>query len=427
LQALLDWDYELLDDDERWLLASLAVFAGGFTVEAVEKVCAGDISHLDALEGLITKSLIRPDEEVLDEVRLTMMNTVRAYALSKLDERGDLDELMGRHAAHYRGVMEEAAPHLQGHHGDRYIRMLRRERHNLRAARLWYSNGDDAEGELRYLAALSPFLSLVGVLSEAQSFLETALSRRRDAPEELRAPVLVEAGSIALEQGEFKRATAFLEEGIDILRRARQPVALGDALRRLGNVSLDRGDFEKARRLYEESIGLHRGAGNEIGVALALNNLGVITIRTGDADAAAPLYEEAMGILRRHGVRRPMVSMLINLGEVSFERGRIEDADAYLREAFDVLRADGALWDVAYTLELMAPVCAAKGDARLGAVLFGAAEGLREAVGTPLPPSEQERYSRHVAIVREALGPGEFDAALTEGREMPPGDVLRLV
>ena len=155
LRATIDWSYELLSDGEQRLFRRLAVFAGGWTLEAADAVC-DDARHdvLEVLASLVDKSLVQTVERE-EQARFTMLETIREYALAHLDTCGEADDICSRHAAWALTLAETARPvvHTQDQH-DAWLRQLDQEFPNLRAALRWLGEACDAERALRLADAL---------------------------------------------------------------------------------------------------------------------------------------------------------------------------------------------------------------------------------------------------------------------------------
>ncbi|MEA2460068.1 MAG: hypothetical protein QOH90_245 [Actinomycetota bacterium] len=431
LRAALDWDYELLSPEEQKVFRRLAVFAGSFTIAAAEAVAGRDedeIDLLDNLDSLINKSLLLHVVPVQTDPRFHMLKTIREYALEKLVDDPDGEEILARHAQYYLARAETAVPGLRAPDQVYWLRVLERDHDNLRAALQWASSSPAAsEIELKICGALARFWEYRGYLSEGQRWLEGALSRAGNAPAELRARCLDGAGILARGQGEFKRAVQLLEECLQLRRELGDTAALATTLRNLGNAWFDRGDPERARSLNEESLELQRQVGNKSGIAAALNNLGVVAVHVHDWESAAPLYTEALQYFRELDDKQGIARGLMNLGEVRMETGDFEGAAKYLRESFILFQELSARWDIAYLLEEMAYVAHGSGRSADGARLYGAAEVHRERLGAPLSVLEKALYDSHVAEVRAALGPIDFEANWAAGRSLDAQEAFEVL
>jgi non-specific serine/threonine protein kinase len=422
LRALLDWDYDLLNDNERIAFRRLSVFAGGFTLPAAEATMFGnekqEFDILDILEALLRKSLVREHPPLLDESRFGMLNMLREYARSRLDESGETSLVKKRHAEYFLALAERGSPRLREADQVEWLEIFEREHDNLRGVLTWAADNDESEIELRLAGALSKFWEFHAHLTEGQRWLEGALSRGAEAPPELRALCLDGAGVLARSQGEVKRASALLEESVALRRQLGDNRALAQSLRHLGSLTFDRGDLEATKRYYEESAVLFKKERDEAGYAGTINNLGVLATVHERWNAAATLYEEALDFFRGYGDKQGIARALMNLGEVRMMQNKLEEAEEMLKESFVLFQEIGSQWDIAYVLEGLAHIKTSGGSPRDAALLLGAADALRDTLGAPRPPNEVEPYEKHVARARAAMDEVAFKSMWDEGREM---------
>ncbi len=195
IRATIDWSYDLLEPEDQRLFMRLAVFAGGCTLEAVERVCGDDLDVVDGLASLTDSGLTRV--EGTDEApRFAMLETIREHAAERLEESGEVEELRRRHADYFLGLAEEAEPDLRGSPGD-WLDRLEREHDNFRAALDRLEASGDSETALRLAAALWRFWYLRGHLAEGRRRLESAL-RADERPTAARGKALNGAASLAV-------------------------------------------------------------------------------------------------------------------------------------------------------------------------------------------------------------------------------------
>jgi non-specific serine/threonine protein kinase len=345
-----------------------------------------------------------------------MLNSIRDYATEKLIEAGEESALRDRHAGYYLELASTANARLREADQKKWLDTLEAEHGNLRVALKWLTDSDQPELEMQLAGNLGRFWEFRGYLTEGQQRLEGALSRATTAPPELRALCLDGAGMLARSQGELKRASALIEECIALRRELGDMAALAMSLKNLGAISADRGDLTRTRQLYEEALALFQQAGDPFGVAVVQNNLGVLHTYEEDWDRGGEYYEESLAFFRKHGDTQGIARGLMNLGEVRMMQGRLEEAEEMLKESFVLFEEIGSRWDIAYVLEGMAHVLARR-DRPVDAVkLYGAAESLREVLGSPLPPNEIGTYEKHVARARDVIEASVFEAAWQEGR-----------
>jgi len=460
LRALLDWSYELLDEAERQFFARLSVFAGGWTLAAAEVVGAGDVIAKDdvvyLLIALVEKSLVVADD---DGDRYRMLETVREYAREKLAITGGANAVRERHRNFFLALALNAEPNLAGPEQAIWLQRLEDEHDNLRSAleyclaatsgpdaglRLcgalhwfWIMRGYRAEGLDWCVRALrsegiekrtperAMALQAAGILAyhlgdfpAARAYHEDSLAMARELRDQkgiARAAILL--GQLRLRQGEPAAAHALSEEALAISRTLDDPSLTQQSLNGLGNAALDMGEYPIAQSLYEESLAIARERADRVRIAILLNNLGYVTFLQGEYSAARTLHEESLAIRRELKDPGGIAYSLSGLGEVALQHGDYPAAGAFFRDALSIRRELGDKMGIAELLEKQAAVIGAMGNALRAAQLGGAAERLREEIGSPLTTEERLRHHRHMSAARAALGDdAAFNRAWQQGR-----------
>jgi predicted ATPase/DNA-binding CsgD family transcriptional regulator len=487
MRAAVSWSYDLLTPNEQALFRRLAVFAGGFTLEAAEAVCAGtgdrgqgseerassDPSLLDGIASLIDQSLVQAVDPADGQIdpdapRFVMLETIREFGLERLAEAGEEGEVRRRHAAWMLDLAERAKPHLERAERGRWLARLDADHNNLRAALGWALSNEPDERALRFIAAVWRFWELNGYATEGRDWAERALARDRTAPPQLRAAVIYGAGFLAYRQGDFARSMALMEEALTIWRRFDDPAGLASALIVRGLAVQAIGDYPCAAALLEEALALRRAAGDVDAIATALNNLALAVCELGDLDRAWALHEEQLALERTIGDAADVAYALFGLASVAYRRGDLVRAAALHEEALALRRqVDGrgatiawslyglagvvadlgdasraaALWQESLALRAdhgeragmadaltgLASIAVAHGDAEVGTRLLGAADALRDATGAAPSPIERTRRDRTLSAATCALGAERTMAALASGRATPLPDILDLV
>ncbi|OGG56550.1 MAG: hypothetical protein A3F84_22560, partial [Candidatus Handelsmanbacteria bacterium RIFCSPLOWO2_12_FULL_64_10] len=364
LRNAIAWSYDLLDAGEHTLFRRLAVFVGGFTLEAAEAVCRElsvgavrepplqviDVDGLDGLESLVSKSLLR-QEEVAGEPRFIMLETIQEYALERLTESGEAEAMRRQHAEYFLALAEGAETELRGPQQALWLNRLEEEHDNLRAALRWSIERGEAEQGLRLGGALWRFWEVHGYLTEGRERLAglltlTGTSGRTAA----RAKALNGAGVLASRQGDYAAARALHEESLAIRRTLDDKQGIAWSLNNLGLVAADQGDYAAARALHEESLAIRRTLDDRQGIAASLNNLGLVVANQGDHARARALYEESLGILGALGNRQGIANLLNNLGNVAYGQGDCAAARALYEESLAIRRALGDRWGISNSL-----------------------------------------------------------------------------
>ena len=459
LRATLDWSYDLLRDAEKSMFARLSVFAGGWTLAAAEAVTAtqgiAKDDVVDLLIALVEKSLVVVDN---GGDRYRMLETVREYAKERLTRTGSAKAVQERHRDYFLALTEDAEPKLMGPEQGKWLLRLEEEHDNLRTALEWSLAEARSGRELRFCWALRHFWRMHAHLSEGDQWCTKALRKAgSEARTAERANALAAAGVVAFWLSDYPAARARHEESLAIRRELGDRLGISAALSDLGNVALRQGDLASARALYEESLAIKRQLGDWSGMAKTLNNLGNVAREQGDLASARALFEESLTFARELGDRGQIALLLGNLGFVAcdqgddaFARAQYDESLAIMRELGDrqgvariltylgrlahsqedftaaralqeqgltILREVGDRRMMIHALEGLAAADGALGSSLRAARIWGAAERLREDIGSPHSADERPGYELRVAAARAASGnDAAFNRAWQEGR-----------
>jgi len=362
LEATVRWSYDLLPKREQTLFGRLSVFAGGFTLDAAEAVCAGDgieaADIADLVGELASKSLVIPGRG-----RYWMLETLRAYGRQRLDEAGEADGIRRSHAEHFAAVAEQARDLLRGAEQVAWLARLDTEHDNLRAALAWGLQDDVVSG-YRLVSAMAQFWALGCHWTEGRRWVDEYLRRAEEAPDGLRADALIGASSLAVYQGDCPKAETLAEEALRLSRETGYDRSVATALSILGNAAIRRGRYDVARARHEESLGMCRGIGDRYGVAVALLNLGWAVDMQGDTGAARAYHEECIDVIGATDRGPVRAQALNNLGNLAAREGRHDEAVAMYEESLALwgeLRND---WGRAQILVNLALLVEGEGDLR---------------------------------------------------------------
>ncbi len=451
LRALIDWSYDLLNEQERALLRRLSVFGGGWTLEAAEAVCAdapgvrGQESGvspdgaqltpvscllspdvLDLLTALVDKSLALY-EEGAGEGRYRMLETVRQYALERLLESGEGPVVRDRHRDHFLALALQLSLELRGGNQAVCLDRLEAEHDNLRAALEWCrSDEEDAECLRRLAGALTWFWYLRGYASEGRSWLGLALERRETVSLEVRARTTYHAAVLAHGQADYDAAHALYEESLDLSRRLENRGQVAWTLGNLGSLALEQRDMDRARALCEEALEHFRAVGDEGGVAAGLRAVGEAALGQKDYETARQHLTESLALSRKVGDGIGIATALGGLADVARNQGNLAEARELFGQALSRSAKLGFKNHCAVHLDAIAGLKNAAGQAEQAGRLFGAAEVLREEVGTRILPVNQAEYEQDCTSTRAALGETGFTACWEEGRSMTLAEAISL-
>jgi predicted ATPase/DNA-binding XRE family transcriptional regulator len=420
LEAAVAWSHDLLGSAEQALFLRLAIFAGGCSLEAAAAVSGDEDAFTTAagLEALVDEALLGYGEAPGGEPRFSMLETVREFALERLEASGAAQDLCRAHAAYFLALAERVAPELSGPDQARWLDLLETEHDNLRAALAW---GLEQPGDfaLRLAGALWGFWLIRGHLHEGRTWLERGLERAPDAPPGVVAKALDSAGVFAHYEDDTDRAVALHERALALYRTVGDRRGAATALDNLGVVESRLGNHARARAPHAEALVLRRELGDTRGVVVSLNNLGILALLQGDRDRARGHYEEAVDLCHELGNPLMTAVSLGNLASLLRDEGDGTRATALYRESLSLSRELGEKEGIVDCLMGMGSIAAADGQPERAARLFGAAEALAEAIGLGLAAIDREQYDAAIAVARSAVGPDAFAAAWAAGRAWP--------
>ena len=408
LRAAIAWSHDLLAEDEQALFRALGVFAGSFDLKAAEEICGAD---LDGLQSLLDKSLLRRWENG----RLGMLDTIREYALERLDESGEAEEIRERHARYYLEVANLGGLAADWEGPQRHDLVLP-EAGNFRAAVDWCTERGQVELGLSLAVALENFWVTTDPHEGVRRF-EALFAQAQDLPAALRARALRACASstgpgAGTEDWEMRRR--LLGESLDLYRALGDERGVAIILHRLGVLASWDDDPARARELAEESLAGHRSVGFVKGELQALSLLGYLEWEAGRKEHAFELKRESARLARQVGFRWWEAGELRELGMWALALGRPSESYALARESLAICRAiaygAGSFWAVT-VLSAAAAV-----DGRWGQAgrLWGAAEAEVERAPIPGWLGEQDEAA---AYVLTEPGPG-FEQARAAGRSL---------
>ena len=388
---------------------------GGCTLEAAEAVCDAD---LDLLGSLVDKSLV---QQRSGTPGFTQLETLREYALERLDESGEREELARRHAEHFASVVETSEERFQKGEAASQLR-LEADLDNLRAALGWCRDSGELELELRLASSLWLFWTVRGHLTEGRRWLDEALARDGELPAGLRASALAATGGLAYRQADYDRSEQVWHEALELFRGLGDAIGTARVTGELGNVAVARGEFERALELYEESARLFRKAGDRRRLANVIGNMGAVANIQLDYGRGRALCEEALAIHRDMGSNEDVALVLHNIARVDLATGRLDDAHRLFHDGLEQAREFGYREIIAYCLEGLGELAAAEDPIR-AARLIGASEALFDELGVPIQDQEAESCARTVEALKATLGEA-FARARAEGRALEADDAI---
>jgi non-specific serine/threonine protein kinase len=466
LRGTMDWSHALLGARDRVLLRRLAVFAGGFTLEAAEAVCGdaaprapnapgavppgavppdagapdgalGAADVLDGLTSLVDKSLVTTDASE-PESRYRLLETVRQYARERLAEAGEVGAYEAAHARYFLGVAEAAAPDLTGGEATPgLVARLTRDNDNFRAAMAWSLGGGDPaaarpEEALRLADALfwywygSGAAFGTGQFRPGRAFAEAALALDAGAPPLLRARALRTIAMIDhLAHGGSEAGRAAFAASVELMRGRAEPAELAYLLSFYGSARLMDGDVDGATALTREAQALAARLPPGIVYSFACSCRGWVAMARGDLAEAREALETNLAVGRQIGHTTTFAHGLTFVARLDLVEGRTEPAAAAFREALGHHLALNDPWGLGLDLDGLAEVALRAGRHADAARLMGSGDALRHRAGITVMAIDRADRARRASAVRAALG-AEFEDRYAEGARLPPDALARL-
>jgi tetratricopeptide (TPR) repeat protein len=414
LRTTIEWSYELLESEERKLLAALSVFRGGWTLEAAEQVAAAD---LELMQSLVDKSLVRRWETG----RFGMLETIREFAAEQLEHAGEAEHARRSHADYFLELAEEAGLCVEGIEAGSgelgYVTVLP-ERDNIRAALDLFFAADEIEAPARLAVSLEQYW-VTNSPEEGVRVLGRLYERKDELAPELRVRVIRSlAGSTYIQGGSgFDEGALLCDEAFELYRQLGEEWGIAHMLLRRAVDQSRRGNLAEAKRLLEESLALWRSPFNEAQVAL---QLGSILFREGRIEEALELADRAARLAHQIDFVWWEKNALEAGAEFALLLGRVEDGRERACSGLSIGRSIGDRQGTVYGLALLVWAAADAGEAERAGRLWGAIEA--EAGRSPIGQWEAER-DEYVARLAPVTGE-DFDRGVEEGRRMTLDDAV---
>ena len=409
LKATIDWSYDLLDDEQRRLLARLAVFAGGCALAAAEAVCGAE---LDTVQALVDRSLLRSDGE-----RYWMLQTIHEYALEKLESTGEADDMRDAHARWFVHLLDVEGIAPPGWPGDASLTRLAREQENFRAALEWTSSIGDTETLARLTSTLTAVWVLRAQLHEATRWIALVLEHEDMYQPRLAAQVVSAARRLARHQGDTAKDAALAARSHQLWQEVGDIAAIGRAMVDVGYATVRAGDLDTGRELLEKAVGYAREHGLSNVLAGGLNNLADVAIMEDRLDDAIRLSEEGLRVADRASALADVA--LLNLAHVAMVKNELEDAIQIGRRALNGALERGDLLCVAWAAIGLAWPIVEQGGLQEAARLLGAGLEFLDAAGAGRDWMDAVCEEKVRQTLREEVGEARTKALIEEGRGVP--------
>ncbi len=397
LRSEIAWSFDLLVPAERELFRRLAIFVGGFGLDAARAVCgptSGD-QHADVLDGiasLVDQNLLRQEPGPDGEPRFGMLETIREFGLDKLAECGEFWAMCQRHADYFLALCEAVEPEMRGPNRRPWMARLEQEKPNLRTALAWYTEEADPDAAphvvedgaenrhlrdegVRLAAALTWFWFHGNHIREARGWYTAALAEQSAGMRGGGTTVALAlahwgAGLMAMVESDLPTAHAYMAQSVAIAREVGDTLVLATCLRELDLVNLYQGDLAAADRHSDECIVLCRAAAADWDLSLALFNAGYIAGALEDNARAVAAFEEGLALFTKVQDEWGIALVLSGLGLIASEMDDFATARAQLEASRTLWQNQSDKWSLGDVLCLLGEVLHRQGDLVQAAELY---------------------------------------------------------
>lgn len=444
MRETIQWSYDLLDKNEQFLFRRLAIFAGGFSVEAVEFISekekekreAGETNVssskrfqktvFDILDSLLENNLLVSKEQSDGNVRLRMLEVVREFAFEILQESEELAELEKFHAHYFLNLAENAEDFLLGETGNEWLEKLESEHDNLRAALNWALKND---GEIagRIAASLRFFWLNHSHLSEGLRLSRAALQKTENKASEVRSKLLLSNGLFLRNQGDLQAARESYEKSLEETKNLGDWEQIIKSYQGLAAVALLQKDFTAAQKFNEESLALSRQAKDKRLTAYSLCSFADFEISKKNHSAARPLLEESLTLSKNLGNNRLLTTIYFNLGMVDFLENKYDAASANLTESLRIAWEMGNKTMISCALEGFAALASVHENINQSLNLSGASETLRNSIEYKLEPAEEIFRDNYLNKIRSTIDEKTFAELYEQGKSLDLDETISLI
>jgi predicted ATPase/DNA-binding NarL/FixJ family response regulator len=412
------WSFGLLDPIEQRLFRQLAIFAGGFSLEAAEAIvdlsqwpgspapgCSSAPLIFDRLSVLVMANLIAL-QKCGELIRFTQLETLREFGLEQLTANGELEAVQARHANYYVRLAELAESRRRSEEGVTWIEWLECEHANLRTALAWLAQ-NDTDQALRLATALAWFWLSRGHLSEGRAWLERVLTSRETQPAvEMRLRARAEQGlaALAAAQDDYEASELRYGEALHHFSALGDPIGVALARVGLAEVLFVRGEIPRAAAECEQSLAVFREVGDRLGAARALETLGFLALEQDDYLQSTTYLREALEISRALADGETCANLLTSLGLAAQLAGDLSEAARLIEGALLQARQRGQAARIVERLARLSSVQCETGDVELARRLAQEAVSLIDSSTREIPPWTRVVALHNLGVALRLLG-----------------------
>jgi hypothetical protein len=424
LRQTIAWSFELLNKTEQNIFAKLAVFMGGFTLEAAEAVIGGSRSCVGDLASLVDKSLLQLSSETL---RFTMLETIREYALEKLENSGNISKVRSKHASYFLSLAEPGQNNLTGDEQRAWLEQVEQEYDNMRAVFAFAKETNNLELVVRLGRGLLLSFWVNAHLSEGRAWLDFALKSRGSLSKDLLAKALLTAGALAIWLNDLETAATQLQESAKLFNDLGDKRNEAFTLLFLGDSTVVRGERDLGKLLLERGLKLAREVG-DVQVELLLQRSLLPDVgQDGDDPEVEAQLQKGLARAWERGDRLSRFLFLVSLGWTTAYKHDLTRAAAYFAESLELCFELNYQEGIAYVLEGYALIALKQEQTERAATLLGAALALRDSINSPGWRTREADVKTLRQQVQESLGWRAYQKHVSEGRNLGREKVLSLI
>lgn len=403
------WSYELLNEADQALFRSLAIFVDSFSLEAAEAVFGNNnnrtIDVLDGLSSLVDKSLLRQIEQVADEPRFTMLETIREYGVATLVETGEFEATRYAHAEYYLAFVQTAETHFFSDALNDWLDRVQAELGNIRAVLAWGKNEEKATAHALQIAGLLwRFWTIRGHCTEGFEWLDALLVKGRHLSAATRHFALHTAGHLALDQGNHVKAREFYEECLTASQAIGNAHVAAHMHNSLGNLIFREGDYRLATEFYKTAYQSHWERNRKWPAAISLSNLGTVAHIQGNFAEAKSYYQESLSIFQSLGERQQTADRLCDLGRLAQDEANYQEAGQLFEAALALFRQLDDKRGVAAALVGQSEVARWHGDYQQAATMLQESLSLLQPINNKVGIADLHYQAGKVAFAQGAYG-----------------------
>jgi len=424
LRSTIKWSYSLLTPSEQAMLRELAVFRGGWRLEAAEQICRTGPKNLtsspvfEILGSLVDNSLVQRAATFDEDYRFTMLESVREFAYELFEANPERDYILDRHVRFFSQFAAEADSHLRGHEQIFWVKRLDEEYENIRLALAWYLKKNRDTQALALAAHLGKFWRWYGRVREGISLSESVLKAYQgDATVDL-GTLLDGLGIMKSMVGDYERAESLVNQSLEVRRTCDDKHGIVDSLFSLGILAHDRMNYTPALSYYDAAIALARTISDAHLLADLLFTKGSVLYDQGDREGGVALYKESLRVCSDVVGTWDMADYHYVFGDVAYDKGEYNEAAEEYRQSLRLYVEAGDTGNCSWSLEGLAAVASALGQHERAARLFGMAEYLQQESGVLRPDDEKKQYEARVERAKAAADIASWDKAWQQGRDM---------